>query len=58
MDLCQLLSECEQLATRSGQPLELPHELAGQLAKPPIYSRTCLSCGARESLDGSVPCGH
>lgn len=24
----------------------------------PTYPRTCLSCGARESLDGSVPCGH
>lgn len=22
------------------------------------YPRTCLSCGARESLDGTLPCGH
>ncbi|VWC91126.1 hypothetical protein BLA18112_03328 [Burkholderia lata] len=24
----------------------------------PTYPRKCLSCGAFESLDGSVPCGH
>ncbi|VWD15412.1 hypothetical protein [Burkholderia contaminans] len=24
----------------------------------PVYPRKCLSCGAPESLDGSVPCGH
>jgi len=24
----------------------------------PTYPRKCLSCGASESLDGSVPCGH
>ena len=24
----------------------------------PMYPRKCLSCGATESLDGSVPCGH
>ncbi|MBU9420044.1 hypothetical protein L0Y97_07975 [Burkholderia multivorans] len=24
----------------------------------PTYPRRCLSCGAVESLDGSVPCGH
>lgn len=24
----------------------------------PTYPRKCLSCGAPESLDGSVPCGH
>ncbi len=24
----------------------------------PTYPRKCLSCGAVESLDGSVPCGH
>ncbi|MBM2769898.1 hypothetical protein [Burkholderia anthina] len=24
----------------------------------PTYPRRCLSCGAKESLDGSVPCGH
>ncbi|HDR9512178.1 TPA: hypothetical protein QDC03_007443 [Burkholderia cepacia] len=24
----------------------------------PTYPRKCLSCGALESLDGSVPCGH
>lgn len=24
----------------------------------PKYPRKCLSCGASESLDGSVPCGH
>jgi hypothetical protein len=24
----------------------------------PTYPRKCLSCGAIESLDGSVPCGH
>lgn len=24
----------------------------------PTYPRKCLSCGAYESLDGSVPCGH
>ncbi|WP_454826060.1 hypothetical protein [Paraburkholderia xenovorans] len=23
-----------------------------------FYPRICLSCGARESLDGSLPCGH
>ncbi|MFM0495617.1 hypothetical protein [Paraburkholderia caledonica] len=22
------------------------------------YPRICLSCGAHESLDGSLPCGH
>ena len=26
--------------------------------KHPTYPRKCLSCGAVESLDGSVPCGH
>ncbi|MBR8084539.1 hypothetical protein KDX23_17530 [Burkholderia vietnamiensis] len=25
---------------------------------PPMFPRMCLSCGARETLDGSVPCGH
>ncbi|WP_175810607.1 hypothetical protein [Burkholderia cepacia] len=24
----------------------------------PTYPRKCLSCGAVESLDGSVPCDH
>ncbi|WP_161556531.1 hypothetical protein [Burkholderia pyrrocinia] len=24
----------------------------------PTYPRMCLQCGAFESLDGSVPCGH
>ncbi|WP_155772616.1 hypothetical protein [Burkholderia vietnamiensis] len=24
----------------------------------PTFPRMCLSCGARETLDGSVPCGH
>jgi hypothetical protein len=28
------------------------------LKRHPNYPRTCLSCGARESLDGSLPCGH
>lgn len=27
-------------------------------AQHPTYPRKCLSCGALESLDGSVPCGH
>ncbi|MDR8400090.1 hypothetical protein NE850_27655 [Paraburkholderia sp. USG1] len=28
------------------------------IKRHPNYPRTCLSCGAQESLDGSVPCGH
>ena len=24
----------------------------------PMFPRICLACGARETLDGSVPCGH
>ncbi|WP_438396432.1 hypothetical protein [Caballeronia sp. DA-9] len=31
---------------------------ADALKRHPNYPRTCLSCGARESLDGSLPCGH
>jgi hypothetical protein len=28
------------------------------IKRHPNYPRICLSCGAHESLDGSLPCGH
>lgn len=28
------------------------------IRKHPAYPRICLSCGAHESLDGALPCGH
>nr|DAH87991.1 MAG TPA: hypothetical protein [Caudoviricetes sp.] len=27
-------------------------------AQHAMFPRICLSCGASETLDGSVPCGH
>ena len=34
-------------------------QIAADAAKRhPNYPRICLSCGAHESLDGSLPCGH
>jgi hypothetical protein len=30
----------------------------GALKRHPNYPRICLSCGALESLDGSLPCDH
>ncbi|KGB99175.1 hypothetical protein [Burkholderia cepacia] len=32
--------------------------IARDISQHPTYPRRCLSCGAVESLDGSVPCGH
>ena len=32
--------------------------IARDINRHPMYPRKCLSCGAVESLDGSVPCGH
>ncbi|HEF4773690.1 TPA: hypothetical protein SAP42_005643 [Burkholderia multivorans] len=58
MDQHQASTDLEQLAALARQPAKLPGELAEWLARRPTYPRICLSCGAVESLDGSVPCGH
>lgn len=39
-------------------PAEEVKRIVSDASQHPTYPRTCLSCGASESLDGSVPCGH
>jgi len=50
----------QQVATRQ-RDLAIPEEvkrIVRDANQHPTYPRKCLSCGASESLDGSVPCGH
>ena len=48
----------EVAAERLPAAVEQAQRIARDANHHPAYPRTCLSCGARESLDGSVPCGH
>lgn len=54
----QILDHIEHVAAGNVDARALSAPVAEQLAQHPNYPRTCLSCGAQESLDGSVPCGH
>jgi hypothetical protein len=58
MNNIQILEHIERVAAGDSSARVLPEPIAEQLAQHPNYPRTCLSCGARESLDGAVPCGH
>ncbi|WP_124920708.1 hypothetical protein [Burkholderia sp. Bp9099] len=39
-------------------PADEVKRIVRDASQHPTYPRKCLSCGASESLDGSVPCGH
>jgi hypothetical protein len=54
----QIPDHIEHVAAGDVDACHLPAPVAQQRAQHPNYPRTCLSCGSRESLDGSVPCGH
>ncbi|MGU7780507.1 hypothetical protein [Burkholderia sp. PU8-34] len=56
--------ELTQDNRQTGTPNQAPaiseqvKRIVRDASQHPTYPRKCLSCGATESLDGSVPCGH
>ncbi len=54
-------NQIDQQAEMRQRSLTIPEEarrIVRDASQHPTYPRKCLSCGASESLDGSVPCGH
>ncbi|WP_185715338.1 hypothetical protein [Burkholderia cenocepacia] len=54
-------NQIDRQAEMRQRSLAIPEEVKRIVRDPsqhPKYPRKCLSCGASESLDGSVPCGH
>ncbi|WP_155710163.1 hypothetical protein [Burkholderia stagnalis] len=53
--------QTNQQADTRQRELAMPEQvkrIVRDTSQHPTYPRKCLSCGAFESLDGSVPCGH